>query len=164
VLPKKAPLVAESSEKSGLESQGKTPVLCIAGRGPLDELASIMLAQLLGKHGINAQSLPNDAVSRASIGSLQIHDIAMVCVLYLEISGSSAHLRFLLMRLRKRLPNASILVGLWAVQDPNLRQMIGADYYVSTLHDAVQACVMATRQVAQPTSGITTPTEQVKLH
>ena len=32
-----------------------TPVLCIAGRGPLDETAARMLAQLLGKHGIGAR-------------------------------------------------------------------------------------------------------------
>ena len=32
-----------------------SPVLCLAGRGPLDEVASSILAQLLGKHGLGAR-------------------------------------------------------------------------------------------------------------
>ena len=48
--PSKSPSPAgKIVEKSGLapEWQSETPVLCIAGRGPLDEAASSMLAQLL---------------------------------------------------------------------------------------------------------------------
>ncbi|MBE7213055.1 MAG: AI-2E family transporter, partial [Gluconacetobacter diazotrophicus] len=40
------------------------PVLCLAGRGPLDEAASAMLAQLLGKHGIGARTAPHNALTR----------------------------------------------------------------------------------------------------
>ena len=44
--------------------RGQAPVLCIAGRGPLDEAAASMLAQLLHKNGLKARVLPHDAVSR----------------------------------------------------------------------------------------------------
>ena len=47
-----------SDANSRRDWRGATPVLCIAGRGPLDEAAATMLAQLLGKHGLGAKVLP----------------------------------------------------------------------------------------------------------
>ena len=82
-------------------------MLCIAGRGPLDDAASAMLAQLLGKHGVGARTVPHAAVARAHIGALDPKTIAMVCVCYVEISGSPSHLRYLLRRLRQQLPGVS---------------------------------------------------------
>ncbi|HEX2135253.1 MAG TPA: AI-2E family transporter, partial [Microvirga sp.] len=58
-------------------------VMCLAGRGPLDE-----------------------AVSRSAIMGLDVTDVQMVCISYLEISGAPAHLRYLLRRLRQRIPHA----------------------------------------------------------
>jgi predicted PurR-regulated permease PerM len=128
--------------------QGEAPVLCIAGRGLLDETAASMLAQLLGKHGLGTRVVPYEAVSRMRIGSLDTRGVAMACISYLDIGGNPAHLRYLLMRLRKRLPREPLLVGLWPKQDPilwerDLRRELGADYYVSTLHEAVEACLAA---------------------
>src|SRR3954451_22366865 len=57
----------------------KTPVLCLAGKGPLDEAASAILAQLLGKHGLGARVLSYHAASREGIGSLDPEGVAMVC-------------------------------------------------------------------------------------
>ncbi len=136
------------------EWQGEAPVLCIAGRGPLDEAAAAMLAQLLGGRGLGARVVPHEAVSRARIASLDVRGVAMLCLAYVDISGNPAHLRYLLRRLRERLPGARLLVGLWPAQDPilrdhALRQAVGADDYVSTLEEAVQACLAA----AQPATG-----------
>jgi predicted PurR-regulated permease PerM len=138
------------------EWQGEAPVLCIAGRGPLDEVVSSMLAQLLGKHGLGARVVSHDAVSRATINSLDLRDVAMMCVSYVNISGRPAHLRYLLRRLRERQPRVPILVGLWPEDDPimadeDLRAAMGADHYVSTLREAVERCVAA----ALPPEGAT---------
>ena len=118
--------------------------------------------ELLKKRGLGAQVARYEAVSRTSIGSLRVQDIAMVCVSYLDIMGSPAHLRYLLRRLRERLPDAEFLVGLWPAQDPilrdpHLRQIVGASYYVSTLHEAVEAClVVALKSARNPGTGIPT--------
>ena len=127
------------------EWQGAHPVLCIAGRGPLDEVAAGMLAQLLAKHGLGARVISNEAVSRTHINSLDAQGVAMVCISYLDIGGNPAHLRHLLLRLRRRLSQAHVLVGFWPSEDPTrkdvrLRREVGADYYVSSLHQAVDAC------------------------
>jgi predicted PurR-regulated permease PerM len=153
-------------DKNGLapEWQSEAPVLCIAGRGRLDEAASSMLAQLLGKHGLGAQVARYEAVSRTSIGSFGVQDVAMVCILYLDIKGNPAHLRYLLRRLRERLPDAEFLVGLWPAQDPilrdpHLRQTVGASYYVSTLHEAVEAC-LAVAHKSPKNPGTESPTTE----
>ena len=88
-------------------------MLCLAGNGPLDEAASAMLQQLLEKHGIGARVSDYRAASREAIGMLDVNGVAMVCVSYLDIAGTPSHLRYLMRRLRQRLPQALILIGLW---------------------------------------------------
>jgi len=128
--------------------RGKAPVLCLAGKGPLDEAASSMLAQLLGKHGLGTRVAPHGAASRRSIDTLNPEGVAMVCLSYLEISGSPANLHYLMRRLRQRLPGVPILVGLWPsaqddIDDKRTRNVVAADFYASSLKEAVDACVQA---------------------
>jgi hypothetical protein len=131
--------------------RGATPVLCIAGRGMLDEAVSTMLAQLLDKQGLPTRVVPHTSTARAALGALDVAGVAMVCISYLELSGSPSHLRYLLRRLRRRLPpDALVLVGLWPaeeaiLQDERLRAAVGADYYTSSLHEAVEACLEVAR-------------------
>jgi hypothetical protein len=132
------------------EWRGPHPVLCVAGRGPLDEAASMMLAQLIRKHGLGARVAPHEAVSRRAVSQLQGDDLGMVCISYLEISGSPSHLRYLLRRIRQRLPKVRMLVGLWPAEDAILhdtamRSLVGADDYVTSLREAVNACIRATQ-------------------
>ncbi len=110
-----------------------------------------MLAQLLRKHGLGARALPHEAASRAGIRELDVDGVAMVCVSYLDIAGNPAHLRYLLKRLRPKLPGAPLLVGLWpaeeaVLKDASLRAEIGAAYCVASLREAVEACLQAARE------------------
>jgi hypothetical protein len=91
----------------------RSRVLCIPGRGPLDALALVILLQLLGKHGFSARALPHEAVSRASIDTLDANDVGIVCILYVDLEGMPSHLRYLIRRIRARLPNVAVVVGLW---------------------------------------------------
>ena len=122
--------------------------MCIAGRGQLEEAAAVMLAQLLGKHGLGARAVPYEVASRSAIVSLDGAGVKMVCISYLEIAGSPAHLRYLLRRLRQRLPGLPVLVGLWPAEDAilsdeTMRKALGADYTVSSLRQAVLSCLEA---------------------
>ncbi|HEX4766053.1 MAG TPA: AI-2E family transporter [Lichenihabitans sp.] len=126
--------------------QGQSPVLCLAGRGPLDEAASAMLAQLLGKHGLHARIAAHEAASREGISSLDLGGVAMVCISYLEIADSPTHLHYLLRRLRRKAPGLPLLVGLWPMEDEpagdtRARQVIGADHYTHSMKEAVEACL-----------------------
>jgi hypothetical protein len=88
-------------------------VHCIADRGPLDETTSVILVQLLEKHGINGRLVTYDAVSREKIETLDTTNLEIVCISFLDIGGSPAHLRYLIQRVRRRLPQgAQIIVGI----------------------------------------------------
>ncbi|HEY1299573.1 MAG TPA: AI-2E family transporter, partial [Stellaceae bacterium] len=139
-----------AAEPPAPEWQTETPLLCIAGRGPLDELAAHMLAQLLGRHGLAARVVPHEAVSRTRIAALDLADAAMMCVSYISAGGSTARLRNLLRRLRERQPAARLLLGLWPAQDTeivagDLRRSLGADFYVTSLREAVRTCLAEAR-------------------
>ncbi|MGO4570435.1 AI-2E family transporter [Microvirga sp. 2TAF3] len=141
-------------------------ILCIAGRGPLDEAAASMLAQLLNKHGLGVRTVPYEAVSRSGIANLDAKNARMVCLSYLEIAGTPAHLRYLLRRLRKRLPDVPILVGLWPPDDPVLNNQsrqasLGSDYYVSSLREAVICCMrVATGEAKERETKTPSPSSQ----
>jgi predicted PurR-regulated permease PerM len=154
----KAPAVEPMPQHDRIAEAWRTEgaVMCIAGRGPLDEAASEMLAQLLGKHGLASRVIPHEAVSRRTISNLDMTGVQMVCISYLEISGTPAHLRYLLRRLKQKAPKAPVVVGLWPAEDAVLkseamRATLGADYYVSSLRDAVVQCLkVATGQEVIP--------------
>ncbi len=114
-----------------------------------------MLAQLLHKNGLTARVLPHAAASRPGIGALDGEGVAMVCLCYLELGGAPSHLRYMLRRLRQRLPAARLLVGLWPADqailtDDRLRAAVGADLYTSSLREAVEACLEAARTEVTP--------------
>jgi predicted PurR-regulated permease PerM len=139
----RAPMPQEGNIPEAWRADGA--VLCIAGRGPLDEAASEMLSQLLNKHGLGTRVVQHSAVSRREIFNLDMTGVQMVCISYLEISGTPAHLRYLLRRLKQK-AKAPTLVGLWPAEDAvlkseTMRATLGANYYVSSLRDAVVQCL-----------------------
>ena len=147
------PDAAPARERLSPRWQGQTPVLCLAGRGPLDLAPSLMLAQLLRKHAIGTRVVSHPDASRETIDSLDVAGVVMVCVSYLDLNGSPVRIRALLRRLRQRIPGVTILVGLWPDADAAegleaLRDQIGADLYTTTLAQAVAACVQASHEQA----------------
>jgi predicted PurR-regulated permease PerM len=136
--------------------QAGTPVLCVAGRGPLDEAVAIMLAQLLEKHGLGARAEGADAVAISNIARLETSGVVMVCLSYLDAS-SRAHMRYTIRRMRRKLPNAKILLGCWTADvDPTtLLETTKPDAVAPTLRDAIRICLEA----ADDTAGSSVPTE-----
>ena len=154
-IPKPAAPDATAPRDDQLAPDWRTqaPVLCLAGKGPLDEAASAILVQLLGKHGLGARAMPYDAASRDNIETLDVSGVALVCISYLEISGSPAALHYLIRRLRHRLPDVPLLVGLWPVDDQTLkdervRAVIGADHYTTSIREALETCIAVAHQRA----------------
>jgi hypothetical protein len=134
-------------DKLAREWQSETPVLCISGRGPLDEAAAIMLTQLLDKHGLHARVEGVEAISSTNIFHLATAGVAMVCVSYLDVS-SPAHMRYTIRRLRRRLPEARIMLGCWMANANTFRDAAKPDDLAVTLRDAVRLCLEAARKPA----------------
>ena len=69
---------------------------------------------------------------------------ALVCLSYLDAS-SPAHMRYTIRRMRRKLPNAKILLGCWSTDADltGLREAAKADEVATTLRDAVRLCLEA---------------------
>ncbi|HKA47568.1 MAG TPA: AI-2E family transporter [Methyloceanibacter sp.] len=126
-------------------------VLCIGGRTPLDEAVGSMLAGVLQRQGLKARALSSEAISPAHIVTLQTSATKLVCLSYLGTGANQAHVRYLVRRLRRILPEgATILVGYW-VDDGGgaalkaLEATAEADAYATSLKEAARICIEAAR-------------------
>jgi hypothetical protein len=121
-------------------------VLCVAGRGPLDEAAVLLLVHLLERRGIGARMIPASAASAASIHNLDTSGVRFICLSYLE-STSGAHAHYLMRRLRRRMPEAQAVAGLWGLDGDNSRFLDAFGKteaeVVTTFHDALQSIMKA---------------------
>ncbi len=123
-------------------------VACVAGRGPFDDAVSAMLVQLLARQGAATRRVRHSAVARDQIAQLDVANIAVILLSYLDMTGASSHLRYLIKRLRQHAPQATIIVGLWpgdaGDDESNARlNAIGADVYVKSLREAIEASLAA---------------------
>jgi hypothetical protein len=129
-----------------------TPVLCVAGRGSLDEASAAMLAQLVQKHGIGARVVPAASVSPPNLFALDVADVQMAYLCYLE-PGSFTNPHYLVRRLRRKLPKATIIGGFWTLKTDEADERgalakTGADLVATRLLQAVAQATAAARAAA----------------
>ena len=133
------PVLTAADLKEGWRSQ--TPILCVAGRGPLDEAVAAILAQLLGKHGLAARVEGAEAL--ANVFRLETEGIALVCISYLD-NASTASMRYTIRRMRRKLPSATMVLGCWTEVDPaHLQEVVKADEVINTLGAALAYAIRA---------------------
>jgi predicted PurR-regulated permease PerM len=87
-------------------------VLCIPGLGLLDEAVAMPLAQLLRREGISAEAKDSETLSISKIFALELKDVALICLCYLE-HATPAQLHYTSRRLRRKAPGVAILVGIF---------------------------------------------------
>jgi len=104
------------------ESWRDRPVLCVAGRGPLDEAAGILVTDMLAKYGLGARLVTSDETSAARIGELDTDGVRLICVSYLE-PGTFKNARYQVRRLRKAIPGVPVIALFWGLSDDNSRYL-----------------------------------------
>ena len=129
------------------EWQSDHPVLCVAGRSLIDESAAIMLSQLCTAHGLAARVEEAGTLSPTNVFRLETTGVAIVCLVYLDASGP-AHMRYSVRRLRRKLPDATIILGCWmketdAAALEQLRDGAKADLVAASLGEALKLCIEA---------------------
>lgn len=137
-----------ASNQAAIPAGATGLIACVAGRGPFDDVVSAMLVQLLAQRGVAARRIPYTSVSRELIAQLDLSAAHVIAVSYLDLGGAPAHLRYLIRRLRLRAPQATLIAGLWAQDDPVLNQpesqkALGGDRYVASLREAIDASLAA---------------------
>jgi hypothetical protein len=68
-----------------------------------------------------------------------------MCLSSLDLGSSPAHLRHSIRRIRRQVPHATLVAGLWGHEEDEgherLRATAGADFYVSSLREALKVCL-----------------------
>ena len=121
---------------------GKRAVLCLASRSPLDEAACLLLQQLLQKHGLGARVQPFADVASARLFKLDAQEAPLVCLSYFGAVGNPAHVRYLIRRLRRVMPDTRFLAGFWMLAEQpekaeEWRAAVGAHRVATSLAEAV---------------------------
>ena len=149
--------VAETDEVEALPKEPLSPgrhehqVLCVGARGNLDDAAAAILAQLVERRGMGARVLSWVDASPANLGRVDIEGIQMVCLLYLN-ENSIAHARYLIRRMRRRMPAIPMLVAflsLSAGQSAEISEIKAtkADIISTSLVDALDQVSAAGREI-----------------
>jgi AI-2E family transporter len=145
------PVPTLAREDLAPEWQTPAPVLCIAGRGALDEAVAAMLAQLLDKHGLASRLEGSAAITNTKALAHETDGVALVCLSYLDTS-SPAHMRYAIRRIRRRFPRANVLLGCWmAASDPSeLCDTVKADAAATSVREALRVCVRLASGADEP--------------
>jgi predicted PurR-regulated permease PerM len=130
------------------------PVMCVAGRGPLDEAAALLLVDMLAKHGIGAHVVSSDETSANNIRDLSCEGVRLTCVSYLE-PGTFKNARYQVRRLRKRMPEVPVMAIFWGLSGDNSRYLDGieateCDIVTTGLKETVQHVLSFARRSARP--------------
>jgi hypothetical protein len=126
-----------------------TAVLCIPGPSPLDEAATVILAQILEKRGFGVQIAKHQTVSPGNIFHLGGEGVALVCLSYLDVGDAPVRVRAAARRVQRQMPNATVLVGLWGPNKDEsgaIRSELKATYYANSFGEAVRLCIKAAQR------------------
>lgn len=128
----------------------REPVLCVAGRGPLDEAAAMLLVDMLGKYGITARVVSSDETSATNIRELSCEGVHLTCVSYLD-PGTFKNARYQVRRLRKRMPGVPVMALFWGIAGDNTRYLDGieateCDIVTTGLKESVQHIIAFARR------------------
>ncbi len=129
-------------------------ITCVAGQSALDELAAIILTQLLRHRGFNPKLMRMADVSSAQMQGAEINGTKLVCVSIVDIEHRGAYLKFLVRRLRRIFPGVNLLGAFWKHDAGNIRLADIAGLIpdrVKSLAEAVAHCVsLAMADAAKP--------------
>jgi predicted PurR-regulated permease PerM/methanogenic corrinoid protein MtbC1 len=100
----------EAAERAFAREQ--EAVVCLPARDEADEIVGEMLTHLLAERGIEAEVLSTDVLAGEMVERLEEYSSGVVCVSALP-PHAATHARYLCKRLRPKLPELKIIVGLW---------------------------------------------------
>ena len=120
------------------DGEGRS-LLCIGGRGELDDAAAAMLAQVLEVQGAEAPTASHTALEGRAVTSLPLGEVDTVVVAFLN-AGSLGHARHAVRRLKRA--KSGLRVGIFAPladgEKPSIRaDTISADFVAASIAEAV---------------------------
>jgi predicted PurR-regulated permease PerM len=106
-----AELVHSSESSRTVNEAGHLEVLCMPARDDADDVVAMLLSQLLGRRGYNADSIPIGTTSEM-LSQVTDANPSLVCISALP-PFAVGHARALYSKLRARTPGLHIVICLW---------------------------------------------------
>jgi predicted PurR-regulated permease PerM len=135
--------IAAVAAASGAPAFG--PVLCVAGRGGLDELVAAATVQLLSRAGIQAEAASYEPFSRTRFSPENLPAMGTICITSLDAGQSNVYLRILLRRLRQRAPAARLILGFVSEMSRDTQEHRGTTAFAASSFSQVIALVRSER-------------------
>jgi predicted PurR-regulated permease PerM/CheY-like chemotaxis protein len=137
-------------------------IICLPARDQADEIAGLMLANLLHERGYSVTN-----VSAATLASERVDMISRLKADLVVVSalppGATVHARYLCKRIREKFPDIQLLVGIWNAKDnlektqkrlagaADVRLVDGFQNAVAMIHQMIQPLLI--RDAAPPALG-----------
>jgi methylmalonyl-CoA mutase cobalamin-binding subunit len=117
----------------------------VPARDEADEIAGLMLAQLLAARGFEAHVVSTKSLASEAVEQVRERQAEVVCISALP-PFAATHARYIAKRLRPQFPEMRIVVGLWQTIPHSKKAeerllAAGIDRFVTSLVDAVQYMV-----------------------
>lgn len=131
-----------------------TPVLCVAGRGPLDEAAAAFLVHLLERRGLKARLVASGDALPSTVQNIDPEGVQVICMSYLD-PGNYKNARYLVRRMNRQIPGATAIAGFWAAFESDSHYLdsveaSGCDLVVTSLREALECVLSLARSAANP--------------
>ncbi|MBA4784887.1 MAG: AI-2E family transporter [Rhizobiales bacterium] len=119
------------------DGTGKT-ILCVGGRGPLDDASAAMLAQVLQVQGADVVAARHSDVADRRGKDIVPQGVDGIIICFLN-EDSGKYARILVRRFKRRHPGVRVGAVLWSEpQDERPKQLLeGGDFVATTLTEAV---------------------------
>jgi predicted PurR-regulated permease PerM len=145
----------EETEENDDEDEDELPdgtgrsVLCIGGRGRLDDVAADMLAQVLEVQGATVRSMDHEALEPANLRKIDVSGLDTVVIGFLN-AASEARARYMIRRLRRLAASLRIGVVFWGepageIEDAKIAAGLGCDFFARSMHRAVEGTLSEER-------------------
>lgn len=135
----------EATEKPARSEVIPKSVLCIGGRGAMDDAAASMVAQVLAVQGATVSQAEHTAVSGSTINLLSLKDIDTVVIAFLN-PESKAHARQAVRRLKRQKPRLRVGIIIPGIDDEKesliAAEDIDADFVATGIEDGVRGALL----------------------
>ncbi|WP_376784962.1 AI-2E family transporter [Agrobacterium cavarae] len=142
-VPDEAAQVEATENPAATETKRKS-VLCIGGRGAMDDAAASMIAQALAIQGATVSQAEHSMVSGTTINLLPLSGIDTVVIAFLN-AGSRAHARQAVRRLKRQKPSLRVGIVMPATngdrESPLAAEDIDADFVATGITHAVRGAL-----------------------
>jgi len=135
----------DSAARPAMDWAADGSVIVVPSRGQLDDLAADMTAQVLRSFGFGARVEPNAVLGGSRKSQTDLSGAKLCCLSVLDGGSTVSGVQYLLSRMRRAMPHALVVLGLWhGNRDrtllPSLREAGVEETVVTSIQEILAFC------------------------